>query len=348
MKKSRNVLYCVGLPVLMAINLFTVNVQGKDTDKTIVVSTGKTLGTSTADNISGYTVDTNNRQTLEFETKPNVIYKQGTYTIKKNVKEGWVTGKGFLRWEGWPEKEDKNGLTGNLYVPYIKDEVYTSMKLPSEVQTCMTKRTHGQIFGYKVPNYTTAVGIGAVYQVEGTTLPDEFNIYIGKIAVYDLVESDYTRWKTLSSRNTLKSKYSLNIRELPWGTKNGRYLTTDELEITDKYFKIHLKKEDFQNKVLHFWGERQALNSEDLLGVVAMYQIWTDTPEVVGCLSAAIGVDLKDDSGEDIYQIFSGRNYEIKTWKRNIIGHSIPDDVYSRCVKDGLSPSVCLEMFKEK
>lgn len=76
-----------------------------------------------------------------------------------------VTGEGKLKWKDLKDLKKNGLLSGDLKIPFIDDEIYTSMKLPSEGKTFMTSRINPSLMSNQEDGYVKAVSIGAVYQV---------------------------------------------------------------------------------------------------------------------------------------------------------------------------------------
>ena len=248
---------------------------------------------------------------------------------------------GWRVWDGW-----KSGslISSDIKTDYMDDPIYMSMKLPSEVTT-MRHLPNGFVIDYKPEGCIDALGMGAIYCVEGETLPETFNIYIGKLATYVLYEGA-TKWETLDSHDVLDDMYYYSFFKLPVGGSIRR-ATENEYTITDSYVKFTFKRSDFDNANFHFWGLQKPALSQNIAGLVSIYEVWTDTPEAVGKLAAAIGNDQRDSNG-GVHQTFTGRTYKVTTEKRLIIGHNIPDTLYDTCVSKGYSPKVCYDLFVNK
>ena len=255
-----------------------------------------------------------------------------------------IQGNGYIRWDGWKALSRENILSGNLKVNYISDDVYTSMKLPSEVQTPIKLRVNPEIIKYQPNGYVNAVGIGSIYPVVGEELPDNFNVYIGKLKTYILMNGDNEQWHELDSHIHLDADNSFLIFRLPWPLHIYDKVPSNKVEVGTDFVKFNLTKDDLNSKVLHFWGDREPCKSEDIIGMVVIYETWSDTPNITGKLAATIGVDQRN-AKREVQQAFSGRNYAVTNSKRLVIGHNMPDDVYDWCVANGKSPQVCLDLF---
>ena len=208
----------------------------------------------------------------------------------------------------------------------------------------MSFRKRPKILNYKPSGYTSAVGIGAIYPVTGATLPDNFNICFGKFKTFVLMEGQNEQWKVLDSQAPLNSTYNYRLYKLPWTLNKSFALSRNSFIVGSDYVKISLTKEDLDSQVFHFWGDKKLCLSENVVGMVTIYEVWSDTPNIFGKLSASIAIDQKAD-GKNTQQAFYSRNYAVTNSKRLVIGHNMPDDVYDWCVANGKSPQVCLDLF---
>ena len=264
----------------------------------------------------------------------NEIFNVKSFDYPSNTEIQW---DGWKVWSGW---ESGNLISGKIKMSLIDDSVYPSMKLPSELPTVWSYRQNPILYHYKPNGYINTLGTGGVYPVPGEILPDNFNVYVGKFSTYVLYNGA-TEWKLLDYHNNFDSPIYFGFFKLPSGGGTG---TTVQYETSDSFTKFSLNSANLDNAMLHFWGTQMPSKSEDILGLVTIYEIWTDTPEVVGKICATVGNDQRNSTGE-ISQAFSGRNYAITTEKRIVIGHNIPDDIYEWCVNNNLSPNICYEMF---
>lgn len=257
-----------------------------------------------------------------------------------------IAGEGYIRWDKWNDITDEEILSGNLYLPYISDEVYTSMKLPSEVGTAMSYRTNPSLGEYQPEGYINAVGMGAIYQVPGTELPAEFDVCIGKFRTYILKDAPDAEWEVLDAHEPLDDIKYFRCARLPWSLGISWRPSKDIFTYYDDYVQVHLTKKDLTNRVFHFYGIKQPCISEDILGMVVIFEVWSNTEDVVGKIACTIGADQRNESGT-VSQAFSGRNYMVLNQTRLIIGHNMPDSVYDKCVEMGKSPEKCIELFME-
>lgn len=251
----------------------------------------------------------------------------------------------YLLWSGWSNLSKNINFTGKIKTKYLNNSVYMSMKLPSEVTTAMTFRKNAAIMEYQPIGYDNLVGIGAIYPVLGVNLPNEINVYLGKINTYVLMKGD-NQWREFDSFNPKEGIYHYRLFELPWTTEKSFDIPSSASEVGEDYVKFTLSRNDLEKNVIHFWGNKKICTASNIVGVVVVYEVWSDTPGIEGKLAATIGIDQKKDNGQTV-QGFSGRNYAVTNTKRYIIGHNMPDDVYDWCVSNGISPEVCVEMYSK-
>lgn len=287
--------------------------------------------------------DSEKAQEKKTEIDKNEVVKMNMVKLFESVANQNVTGEGYICWDKWKDLKNNGLVSGNIYIPFIDDAVYTSMKLPSEVQTFMKYRTNPAIMSYRPSGYNRAVGIGAVYQSTGTVLPDEFNVCIGRFMVFVLKDSQDAEWEILDAHEPLDMIEYFQLRRLPW-TEVDYYRPIQKAVFHDDYVEFNLTKEDLDNGVLHFYGTKQPCISDDVIGFVTIYDVWSDTEGIDGKLACEIGVDQWNSNGE-CNQAYFGRNYAIMNEHRLMIGHNIPDAVYEELVTKGKSPSICIDMF---
>lgn len=273
----------------------------------------------------------------------NKVYYVDTATMLTLSQSKNITGSGYIRWDGWKALSKESILSGNLKVEYINDDVYTSMKTPSEVQTFMSFRVNPSIISYKPEGHVNVLGMGAIYSVPNAELPESFDVYIGKMKTFALMAGD-EQWHVIDEHDSLNSTKYFGFYMLPWTTHISYKVPEAIMEKGEGYVKFNLTKANLTNQVLHFWGSKQPCKSEDIIGLVTIYEIWSDTPDITGKLAATIGIDHRTSAGV-VQQAFSGRNYAVTNSKRLVIGHNMPDDVYDWCVANGKSPQVCLDLF---
>ena len=91
-----------------------------------------------------------------------------------------VEGDGFVRWKDWtvPRQYNfKNQFTGIIPVEKLKDPIFMSMNLPSEIPTYM-KRTNPYIISNPDSRFKKIRTIGAIYKNEDAEIPDDAEITI--------------------------------------------------------------------------------------------------------------------------------------------------------------------------
>ncbi len=262
--------------------------------------------------------------------------------ITKNEKKN-VTGEGYIKWDGWKDLKKVMLLNGNLKVSLIDDPIYTSMKLPSEAITAMEYRVNPTIMDTTGPGYVKSVGIAAAYQAKGSTLPDEFNLNIGRFMTLILRTEPNANWEIFTVHEPLDKIKYFQFHKLPW-SESYYYRPEDKMVLHENYVEFKCKKEDFDGFVFHFYGDKAPIASENVRAYVTIFDIWSDTKGIEGGLAIGVGVDQWPASGSS-HQMFSGRNYLVKNTHRLMIGHNIPDSMYEELIKEGKNPKMCLDIY---
>lgn len=285
--------------------------------------------------------------TLEAKTvvRENEIIEMDYDELMVTVAKQDITGEGYICWKNWKDVRNNGLVDGNIYIPLLGDSVYTSMKLPGDVQTFMEYRVNPGIVAYRPKGFNRTVGIGAVYQSTGFELPDEFNVCIGRFMVFMLKDTHDSQWEILDVKEPLDKIEYLQLRKLPWSLREY-YRPSEKTVFHENYVEIKLKKEDLDMGVLHFYGQKLPCISDETVGIVTIFEVWSDTEGIDGKLACEIGADYWSASGECL-QAFFGRNYALTNEHKIMIGHNMPDEVYEQLVAIGKSPSVCLDMFME-
>lgn len=275
------------------------------------------------------------------------VYKIDKQTIYSCIEEKILGGNGSIKWKDWSTLTPIERLSGEIPISLIKDDIYTSMNLPSECQTYMSSRVNPSLGKRNPEGYNNLVGIGAVYQVTGTTLPDEFDICLGKFKTLILKDEVNATWEVYEEFNYPPQ---MGYYKLPWTLNESKEVPQESIEDMGTYLKIHVTKEDLDTQVLHFFGKNSLVfDTKNIVGIVVMYDIWSETPGIEGKLSAAIGADQRAIGTElPVSQAFSGKNWLVTNQCRTIIGHNIETDLYYDLIKiQGKSPNVCKELFNK-
>lgn len=261
-----------------------------------------------------------------------------------NINESMFEGQEYASWEGWKDIKKNGLLSGKIDIDYISDKVYMSMKLPSEATTYMKYRVNPSIISFNAKGYNKTCSLGAVYPVEGATLPDSININIGKMIIFVLKSGAESQWEVLDAQNPFTEVKHFQVATLPWSL-GEYYRPTENIIYHDDYVEFNCSANELYGKVFHFYGEKTNCISDDVIGYVVIYEAWSDTPDIDGKLACTIGADQI--SGNKTAQVFSGKNYLLTNEHRLIIGHSLPDVVYEELIKEGRSPEICLQMFND-
>lgn len=252
-----------------------------------------------------------------------------------------VTGDGEVCFSDWGE--EKGVIGSHAKVEYINNKIYMSMKYPSDtVSPYLAGKTHASANSCKL-GYNHAIGIAALYCPDTTELPDEFNVYFGKMNTYFLSKDKNANWTKHEEYNYPPQIYRY---ALPW-QENKAYSVSDRLTEYEDYCVLRCTKEDLTDGVIHFYGDSsKEINLSNIEAMVCIYEVWTDEPFITNKVFCAIGIDQRHKGTSDpVVQLFSGRNWFIKTNRTVVIGHNISDATYDKLVCTELNPEKLLDDF---
>ena len=284
----------------------------------------------------------------EYFNDQYIVVEKDTYKLGKeamlSLQNKKLTGNGSVEWngwntqpQGWQNTEDPTMLSSKLKVRYADDPVYMSMKLPGEANFSTDTLVRPAMRGADGSGtYTVVDNIGAIYPVDYTTLPTDVAICIGHLSMYTLSKEENAKWK-LHDKQAFPTGQSLYY--LPWSGSGDQNvgIAGSKITIHDDYIRFALKRDDFGPssnvsgsiaKCLHFWGEHNQLDLGNTRAVICFFETWTETPEAVGNLYAAIGCDQKSTDLSKITQMFWGRRVLLTSEKQVIIGHNISDALF--------------------
>lgn len=273
----------------------------------------------------------------ELFAKNNLIVRQNGYKVDKEtmlaLKNKNISGGGSVVWNEYKDNSyyDPTGLiTGETKLDYIHDPVYMSMKEPSEaISSYLPARTSGAILYYQPEGYTNLIGIGAFYAGDQDNLPDEFTLCLGAMKTYTLSDEPNAKWILHEEHKIPKG---ITVYELPWTTHVSYALEDGQIEYCDNFARIHLKKKDLTDSVIHFWGSsKREIDLKHTIGIVVMYEVWTENDNLTGEVFAATGADQRiaiNSGSNNVKQAMSGKNWLVKPEHRLVISHNIPDAVY--------------------
>ena len=270
-------------------------------------------------------------------------YKVDEATLVRLTKSE-VKGNGSVKWAKFSKMGASTGnpdlFDGIVPVSKLKDPIFMSTALPSELQTYMDWRINATNMALPISEYKKAISIGAVYKAKGAVIPDdaEITLCLGKIMLVA-----YTEEKGWFMADQMTYPSNPMFFYLPWEVGSAkipesiRSNKTDHVEIklTGAMLNGNYGKDKFSQEVqdkidecvVHYWGNNWIGNVIDIKGVVAGHYAWIKEEEYVGKVVAAVGVDFKrpDYSGT---QAFSGRNYKLTTEPRLIFGHNVGPKAY--------------------
>lgn len=292
----------------------------------------------------------------ELFAKNNLIVRQNGYKVDKEtmlaLKNKNISGGGSVVWNEYKDNSyyDPTGLiTGETKLDYIHDPVYMSMKEPSEaISSYLSARTSGAILYYQPEGYTNLIGIGAFYAGDQDNLPDEFTLCLGAMKTYTLSDEPNAKWILHEEHKIPKG---IVVYELPWTTHVSYALEDGQIEYCDNFARIHLKKKDLTDSVIHFWGgSKREIDLKHTIGIVVMYEVWTENDNLTGEVFAATGADQRivfNSGNNNVKQAMSGKNWLIKPEHRLIISHNIPDKVYDELKHTANDPEYLINAFYE-
>ena len=211
---------------------------------------------------------------------------------------------------------------------HVNDPVYDSMTQPSESMSdyqIKAHRNYGHITGdTKDPRTVGVLSMGALYITSGQKLPDKFTVYLGRITNFAYSKKQ-DKWIVIDDQPCPRGIY---IYTLPWETAK-----TKKVKITHNEHgtaKVELTAKELEGGCLHFWGKTVPHDNDDYLYYACAYDFWVDSP-AVGKLSAAIGIDAKDNTGGGTTsQLFSSRGLSSSTEKKTHWGHTVPVEDYDK------------------
>ncbi len=208
------------------------------------------------------------------------------------------------------------------------DPVYDSMTKPSESMSdymIKANRKFGRVYGSPTsPEIKTVISMGAIYPTSGETLPDKFQVYLGKITLFAYSKSQ-KKWIVIDNQ---AHPTGIFLYTLPWTSSVST--RCKNVEYKNDIAVVNLTAKEMKNSVLHFWGNLVKANNSDYIHYACAYKFWTNKP-AVGKLSAAVGIDGKDSTGsKTVLQLFSSRGLASSTTGKVHWGHTVPTADYNK------------------
>lgn len=264
------------------------------------------------------------------------ILDKGTFVLDKNSilnNLNNLHGTGSFKFKDYNYREND----GIIPIDKIEDEIFTSMNLPSNGHTYMVGRINGNIIDPKITSTDKNLhGIGAVYNNLDENLPDEFNLWLGKIKVLGYRNSTKS-WEIL--KDDLLPK-DIRLYRLPW-PDNISHEVKYVFDESKKMYKIHLTKEDFapnpdeeaDGYVIHFWGNDYYLteiDKSDIIQLACYCECSAETltgEDITNKLLGVSAIDIQDNSGNTKQAGYS-RDTSINSYKTGLIFHTIKNTDY--------------------
>ncbi len=280
------------------------------------------------------------------------IINGGTYKVDAEtlvrLTKVHVEGNGSVKWK---DHNTMGGTTGNtdlfdgvVPVSKLKDPVFMSTALPSELETYMSYRVNATNMYPAETKYRRLVSIGAIYKENNTVLPDdaEITICLGRIVL--LARTEEKGWFIADDK--VHPDAPKKIFYLPWSlehTLGTSTIPSDRIKTYSDHVEIKMTgamlngtynvpdnyKDKVEGSVLHFWGKNWTFtDGSKVQGCVAGFTAWIKESEYVGKVGVAVGADWRVSAGGSTSQAFSGMNYILTTEPRMMFGHNVGPKAY--------------------
>lgn len=287
--------------------------------------------------------------TVDYETlkvlKNNASKLSGTGNLKATVYKGADNYGGTIK----DYVEEIN--TGLIPLDLLNDEIYMSMKTPSDCAGAMNRPYPRHIYSLdkliannKKP--TMAHTIFAIYPIPDVELPDIATFKIGALKMYGYSKKS-KRWVILSEN--VPCQWNVNLHYIADGKWTGEKETiTDCITRTEEeYITVTIDKERLAKGCIHcgstdiVFGTHNELakDIEDYEFIISSCSASCDTED---CTYMTCAVDYVY-SGT-YYQAYYGRNIFLKNKVQTMWSHNIPDDVY----RDVADTERLMQLFKKE
>lgn len=270
----------------------------------------------------------------------------GTYAIStdwyRNNLDIKYTGNGRLKFDKYIKSLSNQDLTimeEGAYIPYLDDDTYSGMHLPSEI---IRKNGTWKISSYKrlddmsiyASTLNNALTMGVIEQIKDTTLPDTFTVCIGDCTMYGYIGSE---WKVLSDGVAIDQ---IALYPANWSSETDT-VAIDHTLITKKdgHIEIAMTKELFQNGdttyLIHYWTNKyvfadNGVEPSDVKAYLCVHELWIKEPEAENILSGTCGMDLRGIDGYDTLEFGVGRAMALTSTKRNVTFNTLNDTNYAK------------------
>ena len=247
-----------------------------------------------------------------------------------------LIGDGTVQYDNWMKRGTFELISPVAKVEHWGKPVYMAGKLPSDVQNYWypDRRNVGYWEANYMPEgYGLAIPIAGLYaqhypsQTTWQGLPDTFNVFFGKMALFTLSDEPDARWKL--HRDALPQK-TIGIHVPAESTQEAISLTDQVVDCGD-YYKVEVRKEYFNDRYLHWYGycpDSNPVDCEHTIAMMAIVEIWTDAPE--GILFTGLGIDQRITQAGSPKQLNHSRYTFTKNTPEFCICHNISDEIYER------------------
>ena len=253
-----------------------------------------------------------------------------THTLSRseilNAKSSSYNENDYVKWDSF-YKGGKDVADGVIPVKLLDDPVYTSMNLPSETRSVYMEqavRDNGHIYDdTSNPKASHIIAIGSVYATKNATLANNMKVCLGKIKLFGFNKNTKS-WEIIQEDPHIAG---CALYDLPWTSNTSHKVPiqtySDHLEIT-------LSANDFNSKVLHFWGKNTAFDKTKYSYYATAYTFWCEGSLNKNSLTAVSAIDIKSGlrGAPTIGQLNSSRGMAVTSGRRTIWSTTIPNDAY--------------------
>lgn len=287
--------------------------------------------------------------TVDYETlkvlKNNASKLSGTGNLKATVYKGADNYGGTIK----DYVEEIN--TGLIPLDLLNDEIYMSMKTPSDCAGPLKRPYPRHIYSLsrlinegKTP--TKAHVIFAIYPVPGVDLPDTMTFKIGALKLYGYSKK-CKKWVILAEN--VPCQWNTNVHYVENGQWTGeKEAIADCISRTEEdYITVTIDKERLLKGVVHCGSTDVIFGTpNEFPGDIADYEYIVSSAsascDTEDCTYMTCAVDYVYNS--TYYQAYYGRNIYLKNEIQTMWSHNIPDYVY----RDVVDTERLMQFFKKE
>lgn len=284
-------------------------------------------------------------QTIQLDTG---VYLLSTDWYRDNLDINYI-GTGILKFNKYIKSLNTLDLTfyeEGCYIPYLNDELYTAMHLPSEV--LRAQNDSWKISSYKrldeesilkdgVENMLTMGTLDVMKDIE--TVPDTFTVCIGNCALYGYTGNE---WITLTD-----SLQKVALYPTTDGITNTIKIDDSLIEKKDSHVEITLSKDLWYSNdatwVLHWWTDpyifaENNTTPSDFQAYIAVHEVWIKETGYDNIFTSTCGIDIRGaelETSTGVLEYGLGRTIKVTHDKRNTIFNTLTTDLYEEYLPKG-------------